>query len=396
MKKWIFKRALPLSWLVIVTVSASASTFVGNGGNAEDLELKSTLSLIEEGLRTAQTALPSRLCRCSDSAASCGSLDQLSATQVDFCARFVQTQAPLILNLLNQNKITWNWTSEPMKIKEGEEERHADAVADERTNTITINKERFSAMGLNQRQFLITHELLHLAEFEGKHVADHKPIGSFEGPAGGRELLNAAAESVTNLSYGTAKRNSTSYAMARSKASATHWFELDRMGSTNRLDSSLLEPDTSSGWGLRYRLQWQRLSASVHWKTLRGGGKGLSTISLEQEQRALGAGLSYRIGIGSDPLSFWGQSHLLIGAQAEVLEGQLKIADSMIGESSEARSVGYGGSLRWMIPMRDGAWFYIETASLSHNMNFEFFEGQTSIISASGRSQNSLGVSYAF
>lgn len=384
--------------LVLLSPAAWSSTYVGNGGTSEDLDLKETLTQIEEGLLNAQSTLPNRLCRCDSDGKICGPLDQISGLQADECAKFLIHQGPLLVDLIRTQKVRWSWTDQDMKVQEGDSSRSVDAVADERTMTITIHRGRFSNLPASGRQFLIAHELMHLLPWDSKFIKDTDSVGSFKGRTGGRDLINAAAAAATN-SVPTKSMPQITSSQSAPKGpffELTHWLELDALGSSTSIESDLISLGRSTGSSFKYRHQLGKVNAQVYYNRMTAKGTALSTITLEQEQRGYGLGLGYRWQLGSNVESYRGRSHILVSAHLEHLTSMMSINDTLIGEKAGARSTALGGSIKLMLPVSDDFWFSLETKSVPHRLSHRFEQAEISLKTVNGLSSTNVGVSYAF
>ena len=100
MKKIIYGLAL------ILGASAGASTFVGNGGNAGDVELQVTINQLQKAF--VETAKPSadaatKLCVCHEDFQGkplCEMLKKLDEEQVRFCDAYIKEKSPELAELL--------------------------------------------------------------------------------------------------------------------------------------------------------------------------------------------------------------------------------------------------------------------------------------------------------
>ena len=109
-----------MKWLILsltlTLLEARASTFVGNGGGAGDVELSVTRQQVEEtfiAIRKHADDEDQEYCRCNkyfEGRSVCQPLNALTDNQRKFCSKNLVGQAPAILKLLADDsplKIGW-------------------------------------------------------------------------------------------------------------------------------------------------------------------------------------------------------------------------------------------------------------------------------------------------
>lgn len=186
--------ALVAFWaaLALWTSSAQASTFVGNGGNAGDVEWLVTLNQIDLALKWVEGLDPKQLCVCTETYANhrtCDILNALSPTQVKFCRDTLSGQLPALRELVSSSdRARVNWTYDPIEVRENGRLRAVDAVTDRQQNKISTNPDKFRSMTPNERIFLIAHELFYLTDLNQKPMEDVGAVGPFTDKDGGREI----------------------------------------------------------------------------------------------------------------------------------------------------------------------------------------------------------------
>ena len=153
------------AFLFFVTI-AKASTFVGNGGNAGDVELQVTITQLTKTLTDIANRgedHEGKLCKCEkvlNSHKICDSLQALNQRQVYYCGDTLSKNASDIVKLIQSKEgVQVVWTSERIDVLEKNGERQADAVAQQNGklgSKIYLNKEQFLSLTDYERIFLIT------------------------------------------------------------------------------------------------------------------------------------------------------------------------------------------------------------------------------------------------
>ncbi len=199
------KKFALIAMMLTQSLHAQESTFVGNGGNAGDLDLSITLAQIEDSFENISSDYES-LCKCADDVANnelCEVLRKLSPDQAKVCAEIMLESKSAMRALASKSsKIKFVWSDKPFKAqaKDGSK-RPVDAVTQNAKNRITINRPRFLAMPQSYRIALITHELFHLARVRGNLLTDEQDFVPFKN---GGHLLDTlgAATAVAADDYG--------------------------------------------------------------------------------------------------------------------------------------------------------------------------------------------------
>ncbi len=397
-----------MKFLVISLLMAStgqASTFVGNGGNSGDLELQNALTQIRETFKIIGNNSDQQgpLCTCVGSFIGrpvCDSLTKLTSEQQVFCSAFMRKQSAVLGEFLNdQRESRFTWTHDQIEVKENNHLRAADAVANPRTGQITMNQERFLQMKPYERTFLLTHEILHLLHWEKKNILDEEQIGPFDSEDGGRQLLNAVAAATVVRASEEGVTQKYGSALKRSQGHKRWWFSLSGYtASTGENKQSLFAMDNTNGLQLGFRyFFWENLGLAVE---LRGGKTSktvLDTIELSETQSAFAVGLSYRFFPFRDPLTYMGQSHLILDAKIENLKTDYTLSESPLNLQDSASSTALTMACNYYMPIYRGFWYFAGFGYLTHRYQYE------KIVSSSGRleaNQNqslfNTGVSYGF
>jgi hypothetical protein len=172
---------------LLFEAAATATTFIGNGGNIMDSEVKSTLKRIKAAAQRAKSAAD--LCECPWRSEQCLQLSELSEEKRVFCKEVGAAVAPEMLKILEDiDSVRFVFSSDRLRLQHDESMR--DAVVQSKDQTIYIDENRFAKMSKAQRVQLLTHELLHLIKWQGTLFTDEAGYGPFSGGQGGRDLLD--------------------------------------------------------------------------------------------------------------------------------------------------------------------------------------------------------------
>ncbi|HEY8270738.1 MAG TPA: putative metallopeptidase [Pseudobdellovibrionaceae bacterium] len=389
---------------VLFFQQSTASTFVGNGGNAGDIELQMTLGQIQKSLDYLdrdKDAEAQNLCVCSKSFEGrplCDVLNHLNSEQVSFCSKFIIQKAPEIARILTQKReLSFSWTHQEIEVQEEGKLRGVDAVTNAKNRSITLNQKRFLEMDENEKIFLVGHELFHLTAFEGKTLEDEGEIGPFKGVDGGRHFINALAATVVLQANEYGVFRAYEEAERRSKSYKKNWITLG-MGSVSTANNpnTAFDIEKASGGQVGYRYQWtQEIGLLAHFSALKGTKKILSTIEAAENRNIFGLGASYRWFPFSNPLTASGQSHFIFGGTIDLLDGTYKFHDLNPGTTSKTSSVGYALTCNYFIPFNSGVWAYggMGYSNLHYSFNLD---NQMDLNYENNGTTFALGVSYGF
>lgn len=389
---------------VFLTQQSTASTFVGNGGNAGDIELQMTLGQAQKSLEYIDRDKDvdgQNLCVCSqrfDGRPVCDVLKQLTSDQVNFCSRFMRLKAADIARLLGQKReLSFSWTHQDIEVQEEGKLRGADAVTDAKNMAMTINQKRFLEMDENERLFLVGHELFHLTSFQGSILSDEGDIGPFKGTDGGRQFINAMAATVVLQAneYGVFKAYES--AERRSKSYKKNWVTLGYGVVTAANDTSTaFDIEKATGGQLGYRYQWTpEIGLLAQFSALKGTKRILSTIEATENRNILGLGASYRWFPFSNPLTALGQSHFILGGSIDFLDASYEFHDLSPGTTSKTSSMGYTLTGNYFIPFDSGLWAYAGVGYTSLHYSFNL-DNQVDLNYKNNGTTFALGASYGF
>lgn len=391
MKKWM--------WMMLIAIQpqAQASTFVGNGGGAGDVELAVTLRRVKEAMTAVERhgGEGVQFCRCNETYQSrnaCAPLNSLSEPQMQFCTEALRKQAPQVKGALE--KLNIRWTHDPITVVDRGYTRAVDAVTDKTKNEMTVNLPRFLELQQVERDFLLTHETLHMTELDGKPMVDEGEIGPFNGDQGGRHLLDAmgSAAAILPASYPAEFKNAED-ALKRPQAWKPWWVEF-QMGKANQTNPS---SDTfgSNGFSrsqLKVRRNFGNWSLILGYTNMFHSKKALGVVDVDEQLSLITAGAGYRFFFFQDPATFWGQTHLLLEGLVEAGSAKIKLTDPVTGAESKTNVRGGAVQATYYVPFVWGFWLdagigYQSVPYKYKDVNLQYKNGSMT---------HHLGVSYAF
>ncbi len=393
-----------MKWLWCLTVIAPlvhASTFVGNGGGAGDVELAVTKKQTQESFAAIKrrTGDSINLCRCNmvyESRSVCEPLQNLNIEQKQFCTKTLFAQTPEILRLLSDPKaVSFRWTNEQILVADRGKPRAVDAVTDRAKSEITINLERFLKMQSFERVYLLSHELFHLTSLDGKPMEDEGAIGPFEGDQGGRLLLNAMGSTAAVLE-GEFPDEIKTYRdlLNRSQSWKRHWFSLSsgHAGSGDGRAAGTFSATRFSRTGLDYRYNLGNWMLTGSYRTEFNRKKVLGVVAVKEEVYIYSLGAGYRIFPFKDPASYWGQTYFLVEGLLDYVNPHITLSDPVTEAKDKASAFGGTVSLNYFIPVSWGLWLHAGAALEHHPYKYKDvnLKYKKSLISTY------IGVSYAF
>lgn len=365
--------------IIICAHVAHASTFVGNGGNAGDVELQVAINQIQATLQVISKKQDPemRLCTCYQYTERpvCNQLARLSSEQVNYCAKVLQEKSGELLNILrDSSQLHFNWTSENIEVQEKSGLRGSDAVTNPKKRLITLNQENFVSMNPSDRIFLLTHELFHLVDLNGSLLADDKEYPPFKGDSGGRQFINSMASAVVIESYDYASLEAFGRPLQRSKSVSRNWLSASYFGSQNAVDGqSTYGLASSAGIEVSYRYQVNQWGVLASFSGTNAKKGILSATQLEETRSSVGLGAAYRLFPFGEPLTTLGQSHFVFAGKVELLKGKFKANDSFLTLEDEANSTSFSLSADYLLPFQNGIWGSVHAAYAAHRLNYEQF-----------------------
>lgn len=380
------------------TLQVHASTFVGNGGHAGDIEAQVTLKVIQEALLqlSLNQGANENNCRCLpefEGHAICETLKKLSVAQAQFCSKKLSEQA---LGLHEETrKISdqgFRWTTDRIQVEGKSGTRDADAFVDFQRETLTVNQDRFLRLVDYERVFLFTHELGHLYGWKGQPVNDEQSIGPFSDKEGGRQFLNAIAAATTMKALEIRAFNNYQHISDRSQGYKSHWIEVanSRTG-LQKVDFGVKE---ISGSSFSYRFQFKEpWGVSFRVASLSGSESILTSTQVREKISTWTVSANYRWFPFEDPLSYLGQSHLVFGLGWENLSGTYELSDGYNPILVTAQSTSWNASAAYFLPLKYNFWLSFTAFWQGRKYSYEIpFRS----IEAKPVSTFNFGVSYGF
>jgi hypothetical protein len=325
--------------LLLFSFRAHAWTFIGNGGNAGDVELAVT----HQQLATIFAEIPDRpadargLCECTgefDNHPMCDALKKLSPAQAKFCGEQLKIRSDEASRL--NDRVRVQWTHDFVEVSESGRKRGADAAADRAADEITVNVDRFMELKSYEREFLLAHELFHFTSYDSKPLTDEGPIGPFEGNDGSRNFINAMSAAVVMESVDEGLISKYQRSLKRPQGWKHAWLSVDGGTSRNEKDLAGLFPNnefSKSGANFRYHFS-NGFGIMLSVRLLKASKSILTSTKIEESSQALGLGIAYRYFPFKDPLTFFGQSHrrkhlgeVLVQGRFQSVHGRLRDID---------------------------------------------------------------------
>jgi hypothetical protein len=375
---------------------ANANSFVGNGGNAGDIELMVTKKQIKDSMLALQNSDSSyELCDCIpvfNNRKECEPLGQINDEQKKFCALQLKKNASQIISLFQDSKLSFHWTDQQISVNDNGLNVVADAVASPDEKKITLNKKTFLNLPQTQRVSLLMHELMHLIPVEGDLLSDSGGIGPFTNQQGQREFINAiAAETVMHV-YRNGLFQKYQGVLSRGQSYHSNWVDFTFV-STKSLDSNsnTYNSDGNSGIELSYKKYFNKLGVNLGYKHLWNTEGLLTDIEVEERKNILSLGLTYRFFMGDDPLSAYGQSFVNLDLNLDFVSSQYFVSDSFISTTSQDSALGFSANAKYYYPMNP-VWLVVGFGFEQHSYKHEILNLEKNAINMSAF----LGVSHGF
>lgn len=358
----------------LLSLQTKASTFVGNGGNAGDLELEIAKREVQQSMSFIdfyRGKPEQKLCKCYpqlEGHAICDTLKKLTEPQVQYCAKFLSENTQTFTEALKKARITWGHSS--IEVLENERPRAVDAVTNPEDSTITVYQNRFLEMTDYERLFLLTHELGHLLKIDSRHLKDTDEIGPFTGPDGGRAFLNAVAAGTVMEALDSRVLKANETALYRSQGHKQFWLEAGFANTTSRQANLEVSKKHGGSVGFRYQLD-DNYGAGVMLRNAKGEEDFTGQIRSQETIRAGAVLMSYRFFPFKDPFTFSGQSHFVISAGVEFLTGEYQLADNFLETKAKSNSTALAGHLSYYLPLNKGFWLFARVGYLGHKYRYE-------------------------
>lgn len=378
---------------------ARASTFVGNGGNAGDIEVQVAFKVIQDTFShiiEKQKDPQGKLCACYSDLEGhpiCDTLKKLTEKQSQFCSDYLRAQAQGLSQTTQRiSDFGFKMTRDQIEVSQKSGLRPVDAVANHKAQSLIVNQERFLDLQDYERVFLLTHELGHLHSWNGEEIEDAQSFGPFVGEEGGRLFLNAIAAATTMQALEFKILRKYHGYLNRSQGHKQHWVELSAFSTGLKKEEFGIEQSRGTEFTYRYQFlgSW---GGSVSLRSAQGKKEHLTSTTAEESAMIYGIALNYRLFPFSNPMSYFGQSHLVVSLGIESLSGTYKINDTYSFTESKARSIAAAASLAYYLPIKFNLWVYNKIAVQGHKYAYEV---PYRSISFTPESTLHLGVSYGF
>lgn len=385
--------------MVCAQFSLADSTFVGNGGNAGDLELRVSKLTLESTLEriSEDGSKVLSLCRCSENYnqyPACKSLEKLTNEQVHFCGKFIYERAAELSQML-KNKVTIQWTDQSMQVKENNANLPVDAMANFENKTILINKENYLSLESYQRNFLLGHEIFHLSQWENSKIKDEQPIGVFDTNTGGRVLLNAAAAALVMYSIENNIADKHESDLYRSRRDKQRWLSLEYSAFKAKEDlNTLYIPESYTGLNLGFQhLITNEIGVGLNYSSYKSKDTFLDTIEVTDQIDIYSIGAFYRFFPFHDLFSFEGQSFGTIGLRGDFLQGQFELKEPPLAIQEKVKTNYLTLVARYYIPLQNGFW--LQAGADLNQPNYKYSQNIDAQFSQL-RVATNVGVSYGF
>ena len=387
-------RILIVIMVIALAAVARASTFIGNGGSAGDVELLVARQQVTEALGI-MVKESSAKCECREEFANhkmCEPLRNLKEAEARYCSQLLGAKAPEVLELLQSGRVSLHFTRGPMEVVQGGRSRAVDAVADPEKGEITFDLERFLQLTPSERVFLLSHELFHFTKRESALISDVGPAGPFVGEDGSLRLVNAMAAGVAMESLDNYLFARYATELKRPQGWKRNW--IDFSGGSSKEQSGGVGPygaEHARRSRVGFRHYWSEWGIDLSAKTLTRSKTLLGSVESEDKVSIFGTGLSYRLFPFRDPLTFMGQSHLALTASVEYLRGKFSVQDPFVGMEETMSAVGGSAAASYYFPVAWGFWLEVGASYDIHSYEY---------VKARAKYENDfsgyLGVSYGF
>lgn len=378
-----------MKWILLLALfsvsSASASTFIGNGGQTGDVELAISLKQVRAATERIETLMqedPNKhYCVCPENYADhnlCEIIQKLTDEQKLYCDRFVLVQLKKLTRASQATQFEWVQSTMVNQNKVGE--RVVDAVAQKNKKLIYIDQEKFVDLTQSKRMFLLTHELFHMDTFEGKNLDDEDSIGPFKYQYGVRDLLNAAAAGITLTSIDETVFQDYSKYLSQSRSTRHHWFSL-MTPSTSLKDDSRTRFETQMSQGIRFSYQYQfpslfNFGLILHLQNQSGEKSIFTSTRIKEKQGLTAVGITYRYFLFNkmDPFSHFWNTFMQFEILSERLNANFDMNDGHTSEQSSVSSSSMAGRVSVYFPMKHDFWINTGVAFNDHKVYFPEFD----------------------
>lgn len=377
--KWI------LALLILSALAARPSTFIGNGGQAGDVELAVSLKQLRSAIERIQAILQGdpakRLCVCPEDYADhnlCEIIEKLNEEQKRYCDKFIVMQLGKLDKAYHATQFEWVETSMLNKNTVGV--RVVDAVAQKDKKMIYIDQTRFIDLTPSKRLFLLTHELFHMDKFENSILNDENKIGPFTSEYGVRDLLNAAAAGIVLTSIEESVFQNYTKILNQSRSTKKHWFGF--VSAANQVkDDKKSNFDTRMDRGYRFSYLFQpeslyNFGLTLQLQTQSGDKNIFESVRLKEKRSSWAIGVSYRRFLFNDwdPINHFWNLFLQLELLHERLDGNFDLSDNYTSQQATASSTSPALRISLYIPIKLNFWINVGAEMSQHKLYYQEFD----------------------
>lgn len=349
-----------LPWLVALALPLQASTYVGNGGNAGDLDLSITLAAIRDSLVELDSSSPN-LCRCPEELAEseiCGVLRALTAPQVQFCREMIlQHKDSLVALMSSDGDLTFSWADETLKVQSNHEDgkRVVDAVAQSSRRSIILNRARFLEMPKSFRIALVTHELFHLVPFGDGYFTDQQAIPPYRD---GRTLLDTLGAAIAMNAHDTGVIADFRHLDNVSRAYRPYVFQLDfkTVARSDGAAQDLLAPTNQDGAALTFEYKPHALGFRIGVERTALSSRYQGQLQVDETHSLISLGAGYHWFPVTARLSRWSETHLAAFVDTVYGSAQYRVQDHAMSLEDAGQVLGLQVTGQVSLPAVIGFW----------------------------------------
>ncbi len=378
-------KSILLITALVFSSTGFTSTFIGNGGQAGDVELAVSLKQLRSAVQNIDSLLHEdrnkSLCTCPDDYndhALCEIINKLTPEQVKYCDKFIETQLSKLEKAIQVTQFEWVETSMLNQDKVGV--RVVDAVAQKDKKKIYIDQARFIDLTPAKRLFLLTHELFHMDKYNGITLDDEDKIGPFHSEYGVRDLLNSAAAGIVMTSIDERVFQKYSKYLNQSRSTKHHWFSLMSPATQVKDDKGTnFKIDMEHGYRFSYLYQPENLhnfGFTIHLQTQEGDNTIFGSVNLKERRSSTGIGVSYRHFLFNslDPLNQFWNTFVQLEVLYERLDAKFNSSDKYTTLDSVAASTKPVARLSLVVPLTYNFWLNVGADFSQHEIYYSEFK----------------------
>ncbi len=359
----------------LIAKEVPSSTFVGNGGDAQDLDLSVTLAVIANVSQTLSGGSNDSLCKCSEEWQEndiCRVLRQLSTQEVKACQQILLGYGSQLAELAGRKStVIYEWSYANMSVRsqaQPQKGRPVDAVTQPQKKRVIINRVRFQGMPPSYRVALLTHELFHLIPLEKGLMTDDEPAPPF---ASGHVMLNALGAAVAMEANEREVFKDFHELRDVSRAGKVHRLYLEgrNIRHPEKSANSLLKSTNSGGTALGYIYQPDSLGFNISGETTGYSGSAFG-VGITEKQAIYQLGVQYRFFPWNGYLSRWNELYVTTGLNAGFGTSYYKASSKYVDKSDKGSLLSVGGAAKMFIPLNRDLW--ITVGSEFRQLRYEY------------------------